>query len=132
MGAWGSGSFDNDDASDFIFELEADATGVVVENAIARIADVAPDDYLDASEASRAIAAAEVVAACRGRPAPNLTDEVAAWATANASGPVKDLADRARQALRRILAGSELKELWDEQDDTEWAEAVSELIHRLS
>jgi hypothetical protein len=71
MGAWGFGSFDNDDAADWIFELE-ESSGVTA--LVSAFKAIKPDRYLEAPECSVALAAAEVVAALRGRPLPTLKD----------------------------------------------------------
>ena len=63
MGAWGVGSFENDDAADWVAGLDeislADLTGILSQ---------AADDpaYLEGPAASVAVAAGEVVAALNG------------------------------------------------------------------
>src|SRR5687767_6352150 len=111
MGAWGSGSFENDDALDWVTGLADDSSDAVRE-ALAPIAS-AGDEYLQAPDCSMAIAAAEAVAAARGHPNNALPEEVAGWA---AKKPVvtPDLVELARAAVDRILNNSELKDLWDE------------------
>ena len=79
MGAWGTDSFANDDAMDWIAEQEANGLAAVA-SAFAAV-DAAADDYLDASIASSALAAAEVVAALLGGPSPTRpeSDEFETW-----------------------------------------------------
>jgi hypothetical protein len=129
MGAWGTAAFDNDDASDWFYELEGGGLSSL---------EAAFDEALEADDLAgptdvSAIAAAEVVAAALGRPAPGLRDDVAAVA-ANLSGKVTpDLAERARAAVERVLASSEVAELWAETDDAdEWRRGVEDIMGRLA
>ena len=54
MGAWGRGSFDNDDAADWVYEFERDGAAAVA-SALRQAAALGEDDYLEAPEASQAI-----------------------------------------------------------------------------
>lgn len=129
MGAWGSGPFDNDDAADWAYQLTEDADeGVVAAALAAVIGGPSPD----APAASCAIAAAEVVAAGLGRPYPELPDEVAAWVDARRDRPWPSLVPSALAALDRIVADSELAELWGEAEDAAWGEEVDDLRARLA
>jgi uncharacterized protein DUF4259 len=132
MGAWGVGSFENDDALGWVDELVEAADLSPVEEAVATVDEIG-EGYLEAPEASVAIAAAEVVAAVRGFPGPDLPDAVRAWISEQ--GPLEvsaGLADSARRAVARVRAHSELQELWDESDDAEaWSEAVASVRARL-
>jgi hypothetical protein len=69
--------------------------------------------YLEAPAASQAIAAAEVVAALAGKPAPNLPPEVGEWVACNKL-PNRGLIEVAKRVVSRVLENSELKELWAE------------------
>jgi hypothetical protein len=130
MGAWAAGSFDNDDAGDWVWEL-ADADTSILQEAFSRVTDC--EDYLEAPDCSIGIAAAEVVAALRKRPAPKLPDEVAAFVTRIGTPPSAELVSSALSALKRITTKSELQELWDESDSrAEWHQAVAELESRLA
>jgi uncharacterized protein DUF4259 len=65
MGAWGAGSFENDDAADWITEL-----GSMAPDDLAQLFAQAADDpsYLEAPAASVVVAAAEVI--CRSEELP--------------------------------------------------------------
>ena len=130
MGAWGIGHFENDDAGDWVWELE-DAGSL--EPVVAAIAAVeASQDYLEAPDASIALAAAETIAASLGKPAPDLPDSVAAVVAVLPHKPDPDLVARARKAVERIGTESELRELWEETDDfAAWQSKISDLIQRL-
>jgi hypothetical protein len=130
MGAWGAGSFENDDAMDWIAELEDEGL-IVAGAALQEIIEVA-DEYLEAPACSAALAAAEVVAALRGHPAADLPEEVAAWIAAHPGDPGEDLVAVARRAVDAIAADSELAELWGESaDQAGWQSAVTDLQTRL-
>jgi Domain of unknown function (DUF4259) len=132
MGAWGPGPFENDDALDFLVELEAatDWSGVV--DALDAVAEAGTPDYIEAPEASVAVAAAEVVAAALGSPRGDLPSEVLAWVAGpgrHGSPPAAALAIR---AVERVVAASELAELWADENDHAWQAAVADLSRRLT
>lgn len=130
MGAWGLGTFENDDALDWVYELEA-STGSSVLNASLAAVDGA--DYLEAPEACAALAAAEVVAALIGTPSQGLPEEVTGWLTANQQQPDAELIAMAHRAVSRIKSSSELQELWEETDEyAAWQHAMDELSLRLT
>ncbi len=130
MGAWGYGAFENDDASDWIYELEDDSDGHVLIRAL----DVAGKDYLEAPEGAVTIAAAEVVAAAQGRSAGGLPDEATAWVKANRSIVRPEYRAAALVAVDRVLSdGSELRDLWSDSEDggDKWIAALEDLRRRL-
>ena len=130
MGAWGAGPFENDDAADWASDLES-ATDLTLVNAALRAA-AEGDTYLEAPEASAAVAAAEVVAALAGKPSESLPDEVRDWSRGHASLYSAALGRTALAALARVTTASELKELWEESADPgEWRETIRNLERRL-
>lgn len=129
MGAWGTGAFDNDDASDWVYELEKDGIEAV-ESALK--AAHAPGE-LEVPTDVNAIAAGEVVAAAIGRPVADLREDILELAIGLASSVTAEHTARARTAVERVLAGSEVTELWGEsEDEDEWRGLVQDLIRRLS
>jgi Domain of unknown function (DUF4259) len=130
MGAWDAGSFENDNALDWVWDLaEAEDTSIL-EDAFSRVTEC--DDYLKASACCTGIAAAEVVAALRKRPALKLPDKVTAFVARIDSPPSAELVASALAALERINTNSELKELWDESESRDkWYQAIAELESRL-
>jgi hypothetical protein len=130
VGAWGAGSFDNDDAMDWVSALSEGSGDHALREAFAPFA--TPDDrYLEGPTFSIAIAAAEAVAAARGHPSATAPEEVAGWVNKK---PVvaTDVVTLARVAVDRIAGKSELKDLWDESDSAdEWRTAMSDLRRRL-
>ena len=136
MGAFGPGSFENDDALDFAAELEAsgaDALSEVLERA------VGGDGVRDAGLGAAALAAAEVVAALAGRPSRELPDEVKLWVAdagaGLAAGEVERLLGLARRAVAVVTGGdAELARLWAATKPTEtagWRASVADLGRRL-
>lgn len=128
MGAWGTGPFDNDDASDWVYGLE-DGGISTVESALSEALEggdlAAPTD-------TNAVAAGEIVAAALGHPVAGLRENILELANGLAGSVTADHAARARTAAERVLAGSELAELWGESDsDAEWRGSVDDLIRRL-
>jgi hypothetical protein len=133
VGAWGAASFENDTASDWFFVVEeAPDPGAVMAAAIDDALSEA--GYLEADVCCEAIAAAELCAACAGQLPPRLPDHVLAWVQAHAHSPQADEISQAVQAVARVRAESELRELWDEASDdphNEWLALVDDLLARL-
>ena len=130
MGAWGVGAFENDDASDWIYQLEEAGDFGLVRDTLVAAAD--PDGYLEAPTCSMALAAAEVVAALAGRAAPDLPEEVRAWVRAHRAAVPGDLSALSVRALDQVAADSELKELWAESEEHGvWVDRLQELRSRL-
>src|ERR1700754_4463477 len=114
MGAWSHTSFGNDDASDFVYEVEEDGQAAVL-NAFEVIEFLKPDDYLEAPDAAVALAAAELVAAAGGKPPADFPEGASAVTKKlTVDGPLRA---RATAAVRRVADYSELKELWQESAD---------------
>jgi hypothetical protein len=130
MGAWAAGSFDNDDASDWVWELEEANSIDPVLRAIESIEN--GGSYLQAPDCSIAIAAAEVVAAIFGKGSDNLPDSVADIAASLADSAPTTLKSRAGSAILRIKTESELRELWQESGALdEWTNELDDLLSRL-
>ena len=132
MGAWGTNSFENDYAADWVFEFDAVGVEAVV-SALDRVCKLAPDEYLEAPEASIAIAAAEIVAAARDGDRSNLSESAReALDRHQLSFTESPLSDQARRAVERVLAQSELRELWEEGGvGRVWLDAMGKLLVRL-
>ena len=130
MGAWGMGSFDNDGAFDWLFELADGGLGAVR----AAFAAVDTSAYLEVDEGQHVIAAAEVLAALRGAPLDALPEDLTGWLSENPGLDPAPLIPGALKALERIQgAESELNELWEEGSNYAiWKAQVADLIRRLS
>ncbi len=130
MGAWGHGTFQNDDALDLLDDLVDGGDDRMLRDALDTALSSAAGT-IEATDASSALAAAEIVAALRGRPAADLPDEAVDWARGRPA-PSDDLVARARQAVAAVLADSELRDLWLETDELPmWQGSVEELRERL-
>ncbi len=134
MGAWGAGSFDNDTACDWSYDLEETDDLSLVEDALERVLE-AGDEYLDAMDAEEALAAAEVIARLQGNFGEKnaYTEPVDEWVAANPLPVSPELAKRSHAVIERIVGSeSELAELWEESESfDEWKAAVAELKGRI-
>ena len=134
MGCWAINSFGNDDAADWLAELEERPDVAMVEDAPARVLN-AGRDYLEAPDATRALAAVEVVAAAIGHAGNAVQDRDALrqWMAKVKPQPSLRLIDDALRVLERILSpASELDDLWRETDEYgEWRQDVEALRNRL-
>jgi hypothetical protein len=129
MGAWGIAAFDNDDASDWVYDLEKRGLAAI-DTALAD-AEGATDLVMPTDV--NAIAAGEVVAASRGRPVDGLREDIQQLAIFVGPDVTPDHAVRAQAAALRVLAGSEVAELWDESGEgAEWRRSIDDLVRRLS
>ena len=128
MGTWDTGSFDNDDALDWVYELEeADDLSILVDSfeTVLEQRNESPDE----TDCTIAICAAEVVAGLMGNPADDLPAEVMDWV---GDQPPEGVRKMARTSLKVILRESGLKELWEETEIyPEWEENVRDLLARL-
>ncbi|TVS08200.1 MAG: DUF4259 domain-containing protein [Phycisphaerales bacterium] len=132
MGDWGYGAFDNDDAGDWAYDLEESDDLSLVEEAIDTVLEA--EGYLDAPDASVALAACEVIARLQGRfgKRDSSTETVDAWVEAHPLRVPPELVERADRAIDRIIGPeSELRELWDDAGSEAWLAAVEELRGRV-
>jgi Domain of unknown function (DUF4259) len=132
MGAWGVLAFDNDDANDWAYRLDKVKDLSLVESALSHAEE--EGDYLEAPTACEALAACEVLARLLGRPGYNdaYTKTVDEWVARHPLKPAPPLLARATAVINRVLGkNSELRELWDEGDSTDWLAAVGDLRDRL-
>ena len=131
-GAWGVGSFENDDALDLVGEVEREGVAAI-SLALKRVSE--PSGYIEAPECSQAVAAAEIVAAAQGYPAQGLPESVRKWLKAQAKPPAGDLLQLAERAVGSVLdpKRSELAALWAEtvSGKQSWRGAIAELQSRL-
>jgi hypothetical protein len=133
MGAWGVLAFDNDDANDWAYELDNVTDLSLVESAFETVESA--DDYLEAPEASNALAACEVLARLKGHPGYTnvYTEKVDEWVKQNPQTPSPELIARGHAVIDRVLGeDSELLELWSEGDPSEWLAAVEDLRRRMN
>jgi len=110
--AWGTGSFENEYAADWLAKL-----GTITPEDLTQILVQAADHpgYLEAPAASVVVAAAEVIAALQGSATERVPPEIIKW-TANRPAPTPEVIALALRALERVRKDSELKDLWLEAD----------------
>ena len=130
MGIWGPGSFENDDAIDWVAELETYSDDGLIVDALNFIIDQA-DDSPEAPDCNNGIAAAEVIAAQLGNLHKDCPEGFETWVEGRPAPSATKIA-QARQAVEVIMADSELKGLWQDSDGLEeWQEAMEDLLSRL-
>lgn len=130
MGARSYMSFGNDDALDFVAEVEEDGMPAVA-NAFEVVRFLGQDAYLEAPDACVALAAAEFVAAAHGRPPADFPP--AAAALVGKISRDQSIRDEAAAAVKRVLDYSGLKDLWaDSKDFDKWRADVHALLERLT
>ena len=131
MGAWGAGSFENDDALDWLGELSPGDGWDPVRAALESI-DAGEPGEPPASSCTRALAAAELVAAARGHPTKDVPASAARWLAAAGAPPPTDLVAQASAAVAAIRRASELRELFREAGDLRaWSAEMRRLDGRL-
>lgn len=124
MGAWGAGSFENDESRDWLGNMrERKSLGwsEIIET-------LTTGTSRETSDEVRAIAAAEVVAAAAGHPLGRIPIEASEMAH-RLGKPSSEVVSAARSTVEQLLDDSELKELYE--GDTEWGDAMADLAQRL-
>jgi hypothetical protein len=129
-GAWGDGSFENDDAMDWVAECVRATSPGLVKAAFDRALNA---DVVEAPDASAAIAAAEVVAASLGKPSPVFPENLKAWLAGQPRAQIAAQAALAERALTKIedAQHSELRQLWSEGKLNQWLSKVQALQSRI-
>ncbi|XOJ02547.1 DUF4259 domain-containing protein [Paenibacillus polymyxa] len=134
MGAWGYGIFENDDVMDWKADL-LDSEGIeFLQESIHKVLE---EEYIESDVASIALGAVEILAALHGKPSNEIntlfeyTEDLEDWIKQH-SGTGIYMKDIAKQAIKRILEESELKELWDETEEYhKWESTIKELEKRI-
>jgi Domain of unknown function (DUF4259) len=130
MGAWSIEHFDNDAALDWLYDFSMDPSVQVLEDTFNVVVDAA-DDYIETDDGAAVLAAAEVIAAAKGKKSTAYPEDTEVFSSLRIS---LELVAKALQAIDIVSRqdNSELKELWQESDEYEdWQKAVSELKERL-
>ncbi len=79
-----------------------------------------------------AVAAAELVAAGRGKPGDRVPEDVSSWIAEQEFVPDDNMIDIARQALARIRTDSPLKKQWDEAGQlNDWLAVIQDVEQRI-
>jgi hypothetical protein len=126
MGAWGAGVFENDEALDWLADLADTNDPQAIRDALALGG--AP---IEADEAINALAAAEVVAALRGRPLLDPPEQLQQVIALRHDAADPELVPAALVAVKRVRESSELRELWEDVGAEDWLAALVDLEARL-
>lgn len=129
-GVWGTGSFENDSAADWAYELDLTKPAsylLAVFNAIP------PNGYIDADACSVAIAAADVTASLKDGKTENLPPSVATWVVISKREYKPFFATKALEAIGycKNTERSEIAQLWSEGDPQQWLDQVLKIETRL-
>lgn len=128
MSIWGFGAFENDDAIAWLGDLEDAEDQGILDHALQLVVNASVPPAHDCNEA---LAAAEVVALLHKSPGHSLPKEVTNWVKTHPN-KTDALREKALQATEVILADSELRNIWEEEDDLDvWKDELEDLIIRL-
>jgi hypothetical protein len=127
-----SAIFEHDEVADWLAGFETDGAPAI-EAALTAINEMEKDDFIEASDAAFALAAAELVAAARDDDTSRLPKSLhGALETFEDQINAAKLATSARKAVQRVLKNSELKDTAEEDGEgEEWAEEIGDLLERL-
>jgi hypothetical protein len=134
MPGWGTGSFENDDAQNFLGRLHS----LSIDDLRQMLARAADQEYVDAPESGAVVAAAEVVASLvafgKDETASSATPrQIFEWISRSEAEMPPDLANVAMRAVEKVRTNSELKDRWLEAEGlNEWGAALRDLKERLS
>lgn len=133
MGAWGTGSFENDAAIEWARTLEESDGFAAVERALDDVVS-AGSTYLDSDVGGVGIAAAAIVVHSLGKGSPDDTaPEVESWIESNELKPPPALVEKAIRVVERVAGKkSELSELWGDSEDVDaWKASIKALVTAL-
>jgi hypothetical protein len=133
-GTWDVGEpFNNNDAAYWTWDLESSTDLSVVEAALQAVIESAPN--VELPTASIGVAAAEVIAALRGNPRPDLPENVVGWIKTQSQEPGDDLVALALRATVLVQDDekSELARQWTQRENQFeiWKENLANLEQRL-
>ncbi len=133
MAAWGTKTFEEDTANDWIQELidSDDAREFLIDSI------TIDSGYLEADQASAILATGETLIALLDEPRSSVPSELVDWAGDNECDDVSDLPEITLTALDKVLTDeSELNNIWsDSEDYEEWKEnleSMREILTQLS
>lgn len=130
MATWGAGSFENDQALDFVDDLlESDDFEFVAE-ALSHD----PGEQVDACLGTDIVTAAEIIAATLGKPSEDCPQELLDWLQEQKAPPLSHHRDKALALLGTVGAeGSQLRQDWQAHGDelSDWLAVMDDLRTRL-
>lgn len=129
MPGWGTGSFENEEAQNFLAKLNS----LGIDDLSPILARAADHNYADASQSTVAIVVAEIVATARGNPPHAVPNQITEWIAKIEGSPSSQMSDLARRAVEKVRSNSELKDLWLEAEGlNEWSVVLRDLEERLT
>jgi hypothetical protein len=132
-GTWGEGSFENDDAMEWVAQCTQSSSWQIV--AATLTGPIFKSRLIESPDGASVVAAAEVVAAAAGRPSPDMPPALKSWVESQPRRKLVELVPMAKQALLRVSdpAASELKQQWSQDKDksNQWEKRIAELGARL-
>ncbi|HWZ44327.1 MAG TPA: DUF4259 domain-containing protein [Candidatus Saccharimonadales bacterium] len=130
MGAWGPGCFENDDASDWADDLEGSSGIGMIKEALKA---VEKNKFPESPDCCIALAAAEVVAAAKGKPSPDFPEGLKGWLAAQKDRSALTALDKVTiNVINKVQLKSELKELWEDSSDwLAWSKVLNDLQNRV-
>lgn len=128
-GAWGTGAFENDAALDWLSACVQAQGNSAVSSALNAVFD---GEFVDADIGAAAIAAAEAVAAQRGRPGPHLPTDLRRCLehqlkSANLAASAAKVVEKVRNPKTSELAAE-----WAKNNLKEWHASLDDLAKRLA
>lgn len=133
MAIWGTGSFENHAAMDWLVWLRHSSGLIELRRALEESAGGVPGR--DVVTCRRGIAAAELVAALHGNAAIDLPEEARAWIVVQREVPDEALVTLAVGIVAAIAVESELYAQWcqgHEREEADWLTVIADLNRRLS
>jgi hypothetical protein len=129
MGVWGPGVFENDEAIDWLhYLLQTDN----VSSLLKVLNTINQNKYLEMPDCVRALIASEIIVAKLSGDYSTLPNAIRSWVENLSEVEIRKLVGLAKDAVKRISTNSELKELWDNTEDSSgWYRVVSNLEGRL-
>lgn len=131
-GGWAADTLSNDNASDLLGQIVPSGSVDAIRSALdAALNSVSP---VSDERASRALAAAEMVAAMVGNPSRDLPAPCKAWAVLHSKDANRNLIESAVRAVDRVVENSETQELMQEgnaKNLQNWRVSVTNLKARL-
>ncbi|WP_108810192.1 DUF4259 domain-containing protein [Sphingorhabdus sp. Alg231-15] len=129
MGAWGTGSFENDSAQDWVSDVTSLSDVTAKFDTLASL----EEQDIDVDLASEIIAAAEIVAISMDQVAPDIPGDLLKKLDKLEEADAA-LIEQAKMAVSEVLGDSELLDLWseDSEDSAGWNLAITGLIARLN
>ncbi|MBZ9609986.1 ankyrin repeat domain-containing protein [Rheinheimera maricola] len=130
MGTWSNKPFGNDTALDWFSHLEESQTAQ--EFISSTLKTVLKKQLTDSTEEEEAIAAIAIIASASHEPVRGCSQKIKSWINLTAFSPTADLKVLAVKTLDRILAASELRDLWQEAETlVDWEKQLNSLKNDL-